>query len=136
MSIANQVATLGSAGLLGSRQTLAGWVSTDKAPRFTGIHDIPLEASGITAAGTAQSFPVHARRSGEAFTNVVDDGVKTPHSSQMVASLQRELPGGWTSKQTTSVALAAARSRTWTTPCPSTWWILPLVWTTSLLRAC
>src|ERR1700733_2709739 len=96
MSIANQVATLGSAGLLGSEQTLAGWVSTAAAPRFTGLNDIPLEASGIPTPASTITFPFTPNASAEAFTNVVDDGVRTPHSSQIVASVQRQLPGGWT----------------------------------------
>ena len=96
MSIANQVATLGSAGLLGSEETLAGWVSTAAAPRFTGLNDIPLAASGLPTPASTISFPFTPGVNAEAFTNVVDDGVRTPHSSQIVASVQRALPGGWT----------------------------------------
>ncbi len=96
LQIANQLATLGSAGLLGSVQTLAGWVSTGAAPRFTGINDIPLAASGLGLPSSTITFPFQPPTGAEAFTNIVDDGLKTPHSSQIDLSIQRELPGGWT----------------------------------------
>lgn len=95
MQIANQVATLGSIGLLGSESTLAGWVSTGAAPRFTGIHDIPLTQSGIVPPASSETFPFQAPIGAEAFTNIVDDGLKTPHSAQVDLSIQRDLPGGW-----------------------------------------
>ena len=96
MSIANQLATLGSAGLLGSESTLAGWVGTDAAPRFTGINNVPLTQSHLQSPSGDIQFPFTPPLGAEAFTNVVDDGVKSPHSSQIDLSIQRELPGGWT----------------------------------------
>jgi hypothetical protein len=96
MQIANQLATLGSAGLLGSEQTLAGWVSTAASPRFTGLHDIPLAASGLQPPASTINFPFQPPTGAEAFTNIVDDGLKTPHSAQIDLSIQRELPGNWT----------------------------------------
>ena len=42
MQIANQLATLGSAGLLGTEQTLAGWCTTSTCPRFTGCNTVTL----------------------------------------------------------------------------------------------
>jgi hypothetical protein len=96
MQIAQQLATLGSIGLLGSESTLAGWVSTAAAPRFTGINTVPLAQSGLTPPSGNITFPFQAPVGAEAFTNVVDDGLKTPHSSQIDLSIQREIPGGWT----------------------------------------
>lgn len=96
MSIANQVATAGSAGLLGSKQTLAGWVSTQAAPRFTGLNDIPLAASGLTPPASSISFPFTPPAGAESGNFTVDDGVKTPHSFQADLSIQRQLPGGFT----------------------------------------
>src|ERR1700733_14026439 len=96
MSIANQLATLGSAGLLGSEKTLAGWVSTAAAPRFTGLHDVPLGAAGLKSPASTIAFPFQAPGGAEAFTNIVDDGLKTPHSAQIDLSIERELPGNWT----------------------------------------
>jgi hypothetical protein len=96
LQIANQLATLGSAGLLGSEQTLAGWVSTAAAPRFTGLHNIPLAASGLNPPASSITFPFQAPTGAEAFTNIVDDGLKTPHSAQIDLSIERELPGNWT----------------------------------------
>jgi hypothetical protein len=96
MQIANQLATLGSAGLLGNEQTLAGWCYTSMCPRFTGIHDIPLAQSGLMPPASSISFPYLAPLGAEAFTNIVDDGLKTPHSAQVDVSIQREIPGGWT----------------------------------------
>lgn len=96
LQVANQLATLGSAGLLGSVQTLAGWVSTAASPRFTGLNNIPLAASGLSAPSGTITFPFTPPPGAEAFTNIVDDGLKTPHSAQVDFSVQRELPGGWT----------------------------------------
>jgi len=96
MSIANLVSTAGSAGLLGSKQTLAGWVSTQAAPRFTGLNDIPLAASGLTAPASTIQFPFAPPLGAEAGNFTVDDGVKTPHSFQADFSVQRQLPGGFT----------------------------------------
>jgi hypothetical protein len=96
MAIANQLATLGSAGLLGSTSTLAGWVSTDAAPRFTGINNVPLTQSHLSSPSSSITFPFVPPPGAEAFTNVVDDGLKSPHSAQLDFSVQRELPGGWT----------------------------------------
>jgi hypothetical protein len=96
MSIANQLATLGSAGLLGSEQTLAGWVSTGAAPRFTGINNVPLTQSNLAPPSSNITFPFTPQIGAEAFTNVVEDGLKSPHSAQLDFSVQRELPGGWT----------------------------------------
>ena len=96
MAIANQLATLGSAGLLGSEQTLAGWVSTAGAPRFTGLNNVPLTQSGLSPPASNISFPFLPPTGAEAFTNIVDDGLKSPHSAQLDFSVQRELPGGWT----------------------------------------
>jgi hypothetical protein len=96
MAIANQLATLGSAGLLGSTSTLAGWVSTDAAPRFTGINNVPLAQSNLSSPSSNITFPFVPPLGAEAFTNVVDDGLKSPHSAQLDFSVQRELPGGWT----------------------------------------
>jgi hypothetical protein len=96
MSIANQLATLGSAGLLGAEQTLAGWVSTGAAPRFTGLNNIPLAQSGLSSPSSNITFPFVPPPGAEAFSNVVDDGLKSPHSAQLDFSIQREIPGGWT----------------------------------------
>ncbi|HEY1986442.1 MAG TPA: TonB-dependent receptor [Terracidiphilus sp.] len=96
MSIANQVATLGSAGLLGSESTLAGWVTTGAAPRFTGLNDVPLSQSGLLPPSGTLTFPFTPPPGAEAFSNVVDDGIKTPHSAQIDFSVQREVPGSWT----------------------------------------
>jgi len=96
LQIAQQLATLGSIGLRGSESTLAGWVSTGAAPRFTGLHDIPLAQSNLTPPASNLNFPFQAPLGAEAFTNIVDDGLKTPHSSQIDLSIQRDLPGGWT----------------------------------------
>jgi hypothetical protein len=96
MQIAEQLATLGSVGLAGSEGTLAGWVSTGASPRFTGIHDIPITQSHLSSPAGNVTFPYQAPVGAEAFANVVDDGVKTPHSAQIDLSIQRELPGGWT----------------------------------------
>jgi Carboxypeptidase regulatory-like domain len=96
MSIANIVSTEGSAGLLGSVETLAGWVSTQAAPRFTGLNNIPLTASGLIPPSSEIKFPFVPEFGGEASTFTVDDGVKTPHSFQADLSVQRELPGGFT----------------------------------------
>ncbi len=96
MQIANQLATLGSAGLLGNEQTLAGWCPTSTCPRFTGIHNIPLAQSGLLPPANSISFPFLAPLGAEAFTNLVDDNLKTPHSTQADLSIQREIPGGWT----------------------------------------
>jgi hypothetical protein len=96
MQIANQLATLGSAGLLGNEQTLAGWCLTSVCPRFTGIHNIPLAQSGLQPPASSISFPFQAPLGAEAFTAIVDNGLKTPHSTQVDVSIQREIPGGWT----------------------------------------
>lgn len=96
LQIAQQLATLGSIGLLGSESTLAGWVSTGAAPRFTGIHDIPLAQSHLSPPSSNLNFPFPGPIGAEAFTNIVDDGLKTPHSAQIDLSVQRDLPGGWT----------------------------------------
>lgn len=96
LSIARMVSTMGSAGLLGSEQTLAGWVSTQAAPRFTGLNDIPLAPSGLSEPANTISFPFSPRAGSEAGNFTVDDGIKTPHSFQADVSLQRELPGGFT----------------------------------------
>jgi hypothetical protein len=96
MQIANQLATLGSAGLLGNEDTLAGWCPTSTCPRFTGIHNIPLAQSGLLPPASSISFPYLAPPGAEAFTDIVDDGLKTPHSTQVDVSIQREIPGGWT----------------------------------------
>jgi hypothetical protein len=96
MQIANQLATLGSAGLLGNESTLAGWCPTSTCPRFTGIHNVPLAQSGLQPPAASINFPFLAPPGAEAFTNIVDDGLKTPHSAQVDVSVQREIPGGWT----------------------------------------
>ncbi len=96
LSISNLVSTAGSAGLLGSKQTLAGWVSTQAAPRFTGLNDIPLAASGLTPPASSIQFPFTPPLGAEAGNFTVDDGIKTPHSFQADFSIQRELPGGFT----------------------------------------
>lgn len=96
MSIANIVSTSGSAGLLGSEQTLAGWVSTQAAPRFTGLNNIPLAASHLNSPASDIKFPFVPTIGGEAGIFTIDDGVKTPHSFQADLSVQRELPGGFT----------------------------------------
>src|ERR1022692_4087303 len=96
LSIANLVSTMGSAGLLGSKQTLAGWVSTQAAPRFTGLNDIPLAASGLTEPASTISFPFTPPAGAEAGNFTVDDGIETPHSFQADLSVQREIPGGFT----------------------------------------
>ena len=96
LQIAQQLATLGSIGLPGSESTLAGWVSTGAAPRFTGLHDIPLAQSHLSSPASNLNFPFPGPVGAEAFTNIVDDGLKTPHSSQIDLSVQRDLPGGWT----------------------------------------
>ena len=96
LSIANMVSTMGSAGLLGSVQTLAGWVSTQASPRFTGLNDIPLSASGLSEPASSINFPYSPRAGAEAGNFTVDDGIQTPHSFQGDLSVQRELPGGFT----------------------------------------
>ena len=96
MQIANQLATLGSAGLLGSESTLAGWCPTSSCPRFTGLNNVPLVQSALTNPASSINFPFTPPLGAEAFSNVVDDGLKTPHSSQVDLSIQREIPGGWT----------------------------------------
>jgi hypothetical protein len=96
LSIANMVSTMGSAGLLGSKQTLAGWVSTQASPRFTGLNDIPLAASGLTEPAGSITFPFTPPAGAEAGNFTVDDGIKTPHSFQTDLSIQRQLPGGFT----------------------------------------
>jgi hypothetical protein len=96
LSIANMVSTLGSAGLLGSKQTLAGWVSTQASPRFTGLNDIPLAASGLAEPAGSITFPFTPPAGAEAGNFTVDDGIKTPHSFQTDFSIQRQLPGGFT----------------------------------------
>jgi len=96
LSIANMVSTLGSAGLLGSVQTLAGWVSTQAAPRFTGLNDIPIAASHLQSPASSIKFPFMPPAGAEAGNFTVDDGVRTPHSFQADLSVQRELPGGFT----------------------------------------
>jgi hypothetical protein len=96
MQIANQLATLGSAGLLGNEQTLAGWCPTSTCPRFTGINTVPLAQSGLNPPAGSISFPFLAPLGAEAFTNIVDDGLRTPHSAQVDVSIQREIPGNWT----------------------------------------
>ena len=96
LSIANMVSTMGSAGLLGSEGTLAGGVSTQAAPRFTGLNDIPLAASGLTDPAGTISFPYTPPAGAEAGNFIVDDGIQTPHSFQADLSVQRELPGGFT----------------------------------------
>jgi len=93
LSIANLVSTQGSAGLLGSEQTLAGWVSTQAAPRFTGLNDIPLAASGLQPPPSTIKFPFVQGFGSEASIFTVDDGVKAPHSFEADLSIQRELPG-------------------------------------------
>jgi hypothetical protein len=96
LSIANAVATEGSAGLLGSTATLAGWTPTSSAPRFTGLNKIPLAQSGLSNPASTVTFPFTPPLGAEAFAFVVDDGVKTPHSFQADLSIQRELPLGFT----------------------------------------
>jgi len=96
MQIAQQLATLGSAGLLGSESTLAGWCPTSTCPRFTGLNNVPLVQSGLSNPANSITFPFTPPVGAEAFTNIVDDQLKTPHSSQVDLSIQREIPGGWT----------------------------------------
>jgi len=96
MQIAQQLATLGSAGLLGSEQTLAGWCPTSTCPRFTGLNNILLTQSGLSNPASSITFPFTPPPGAEAFTNIVDDALKTPHSSQLDLSIQRELPAAWT----------------------------------------
>ena len=96
LSISNMMSTLGSAGLLGSEQTLAGWVSTQAAPRFTGLNNIPVAASHLSQPAAAIKFPFGPPAGAEAGNFTVDDGIRTPHSFQADLSVQRELPGGFT----------------------------------------
>jgi hypothetical protein len=96
LSIANMLSTEGSAGLLGSNDTQPGWVSTQAAPRFTGLNNIPLAASFLTAPPSTITFPFTPPPGAEGVIFIVDDGVKTPHSFQADFSIQRQLPGGFT----------------------------------------
>jgi hypothetical protein len=96
MAVANIVSTGGSAGLLGSNATPAGWVAPGAAPRFTGLQNIPTNLSILTQPTSTVGFPYQPPLGAEGFVFTVDDGVKTPYSYQMDFSVQRELPGGFT----------------------------------------
>lgn len=96
LAIANHEATGGSAGLLGSTSTPAGWISTSAATRFTGLQDVPLYPATLAQPSAKVTFPFNPPMGAETFAQTVDDGVQTPHSLQADFSIQHELPGGFT----------------------------------------
>ncbi len=97
LSIANMMATYGSSGLSGQEQTAAGYTTTQAAPRFTGLTNIPIAASGLPAPSGSVNFPFLPPIGAETqLSFTADDGVKTPHSFQADFSVQRLLPGGFT----------------------------------------
>jgi hypothetical protein len=94
--IAQALSQSGSLGL-SSTISLPSIVSTDKASRFTGLTDIPNIFPTPSASETYPYIPT-ANISEGGFTSSfgVDDKMRTPYSISATASVERELPGGFT----------------------------------------
>ena len=87
----------GSFSLSSQLSNPASVLTVDTAPRFTGLHDVP---NLIPPAAASISYPQipssDPNGTGFAITNSIDDQLKTPYSEVFNASIQRQLPGGFT----------------------------------------
>ena len=94
--IAQALSQSGSLGL-SSAVALPSIVSTDTASRFTGLTDIPNPFPAPPSKETYPYVPTTDVSNG-GFTSSfgVDDKMRTPYSMSATASVQRELPGGFT----------------------------------------
>jgi len=94
--VAQGLAQNGSLGLATSIG-LPSMGTTDDHPRFTGLTDIP---NVFTAPPATQTYPYiptsDVLQGGFASSFGVDDKMQTPYSLSATASVQRELPGGFT----------------------------------------
>ena len=86
----------GSFGLLSIVSNPGGAYTTENAPRFTGVHNVPSggvpQPSTIAYPYTAPSGPAD----GFAITWGADNKLKTPYAEAMDFSVQREVRGGFT----------------------------------------
>jgi hypothetical protein len=86
----------GSFGLSTSISNPAGVFSTENAPRFTGIHNVP--SSGCEQSSSI-AYPYTAPADnfcGFAITWGANNRLKTPYAEAMDFSVQREIKGGFT----------------------------------------
>lgn len=99
-AIVNTFDQTGSFGLSSTIESGSDYYSESNAPRFTGPHDIPALAGascGVVASTiTFPSVPPSGTTCGFTAAWGIDNHVKTPYSYDLDASIQIELPGGFT----------------------------------------
>jgi hypothetical protein len=94
--VVNSFNQLGSFSLTSSLQNQAGEFTPDTSPRFTGIHDIPQVNPPFPASISYPAIPsTDPLTSGFQLTYGIDDRLKTPNSTAVNVSIQRELKGGF-----------------------------------------
>lgn len=115
--IVNSFDQNGSFGLTTALTNPAGSFSTDNSPRFTGVHNLPsVRTCALETTVQYPYTPPTDANCGFAITWGIDDHLKTPYSETVDFSIQREVPGGFS-------------SLIWLNR--STWWIPPRGWTTA-----
>ena len=94
-ALVNTFNQLGAFSLTSSLENQAGEFTPDTSPRFTGIHDIPQInppfLASINYPATPSTDPL---TSGFQMTYGIDDSLKTPTSTAVNMSVQRELKRG------------------------------------------
>jgi hypothetical protein len=91
--IVNTFNQFGSFGLNTSVENPAGVYTTETAPRFTGVHDVPSNGS---AQPNPITYPYTYPATNFAITWGADNKLKTPYAEALDFSIQRELKGGMT----------------------------------------
>jgi Carboxypeptidase regulatory-like domain len=85
----------GSFGLSTQLTNPAGVYTTETAPRFTGVNNLPAISVGTPPPATA-TFPYTVPDGSFLITWGLSNRIKTPYSESIDASVQRLLPGGFT----------------------------------------
>ena len=94
--VVNTFNQLGAFSLTSSLQNQAGEFTPDTSPRFTGIHDIPQINPPFPASIDYPAIPsTDPLTSGFQLTYGIDDSLKTPNSTAVNLSIQRELKRGF-----------------------------------------
>lgn len=98
-AIVNTFDQTGSFGLSSMLESGADVFSESDSPRFTGPHDLPPLAGACGTASSTVSYPYSpptGASCGFAIAWGIDNQLKTPYSYDLDASIQIQLPGGFT----------------------------------------